>query len=74
MKEFKVHYSYLSGHGFFTMTVKAESQSDAERIAAENLDARIFRLILPPQRMPAGSLPETVFCVEKKLIIVKIII
>jgi hypothetical protein len=45
MKEFNVHYSYLSGHGFFTMTVKAESQSDAERIAAENLDARIFRLI-----------------------------
>lgn len=45
MKEFKVHYSYLSGHGFFTMTVKAESQSDAERIATENLDARIFRLI-----------------------------
>ncbi len=45
MQEFEVHYSYLSGHGFFTMTVKAESQSDAERIAIENLDIRIFKLI-----------------------------
>lgn len=45
MQEFKVHYCYLSGHGFFTMTVKAESQSDAERIAIENLDTRIFKLI-----------------------------
>lgn len=45
MKEFKVHYSYLSGHGFFTMTIEAESQSDAKRIATEILDTRIFKLI-----------------------------
>lgn len=45
MQEFEVHYSYLSGHGFFTMTIKAESESDAKRIALEMLDVRIFRLI-----------------------------
>lgn len=45
MQEFKVHYSYLSGHGFFTITIKAESQSDAKRIATEILDSRIFKLI-----------------------------
>lgn len=45
MQEYEVHYSYLSGHGFFTMTIKAESQSDANRIATEILDARIFKLI-----------------------------
>ena len=45
MQEFNVHYSYLSGHGFFTMTVMAESQNDAKRIALEILDTRIFRLI-----------------------------
>lgn len=45
MQEFKVHYSYLSGHGFFTMSVKAESQIDAKRIAIEKLDTRIFKLI-----------------------------
>lgn len=45
MQEFEVHYSYLSGHGFFTMTVKAESQSDAKRIVSERLDTRFFRLI-----------------------------
>lgn len=45
MKEFKVHYSYLSGHGFFTMTVKAESQIDAKRIVLEILDTGIFKLI-----------------------------
>lgn len=45
MQEFEVHYSYLSGHGFFIMTIKAESQSDAKRIALEILDTRIFKLI-----------------------------
>lgn len=45
MQEYDVHYSYLSGHGFFTMTIKAESQSDAKRIALEILDTGIFKLI-----------------------------
>ena len=60
MEEFKVQYSYKSGHGVFTMTVKAENKNDAKRIAQEKLDTRIFKLIQSPQRMPAGSLPAAV--------------
>ena len=45
MQEYEVHYSHLSGHGFFTMTIKAESQSDEKRIALEILDTGIFKLI-----------------------------
>ena len=45
MEEFKVQYSYVSGHGVFTMTVKAENKNDAKRIAQKKLDTRIFKLI-----------------------------
>ena len=66
MQEFKVHYSYLSGHGFFTMTVMAESQNDAKKNCFRNPRYKNFQIDLAAAEDARRITTGGGFCVEKK--------